>query len=81
VPRISEFKTYKSIDTSMNSGEVVINPLLLCNGTRISVKKMMNNIIEAKILNGKFKGEDVLLPLIPMILTDMHWNSNVYSFR
>jgi ATP-dependent DNA helicase PIF1 len=31
---------------------------------------MMNNI-EAKILNGKFKGEDVLLPRIPMILTDM----------
>jgi ATP-dependent DNA helicase PIF1 len=32
---------------------------------------MMNNIIEASILNGKFKGEDVLLPRIPMIPTDM----------
>jgi ATP-dependent DNA helicase PIF1 len=32
---------------------------------------MMNNIIEATILNGKFKGEDVLLPRIPMIPTDM----------
>jgi ATP-dependent DNA helicase PIF1 len=31
---------------------------------------MMNNIIEAKILNGKFKREDVLLPRIP-IPTDM----------
>jgi ATP-dependent DNA helicase PIF1 len=31
---------------------------------------MMNDIIEATILNVKFKGEDVLLPLIPMILTD-----------
>jgi hypothetical protein len=30
-------------------------------GTRLSVKKIMNNIIEAAILNGKFKGEDVLL--------------------
>jgi ATP-dependent DNA helicase PIF1 len=29
----------------------------------------MNDIIEATILNVKFKGEDVLLPLIPMILT------------
>jgi hypothetical protein len=29
--------------------------------TRLSVKKMMNNIIEATILNGKFKREDVLL--------------------
>jgi ATP-dependent DNA helicase PIF1 len=31
----------------------------------------MNNIIEATILNGRFKGEDVLLPRIPMIPTDM----------
>jgi ATP-dependent DNA helicase PIF1 len=32
---------------------------------------MMNNIIEATILNAKFKGEDVLLSRIPMIPTDM----------
>jgi hypothetical protein len=32
---------------------------------------MMNNIIETTILNGKFKGEDVVLPHIPMIPTDM----------
>jgi ATP-dependent DNA helicase PIF1 len=32
---------------------------------------MMNNNIEATILNGKFKGEDVLLPRILMILIDM----------
>jgi ATP-dependent DNA helicase PIF1 len=32
---------------------------------------MMNDIIEATILNLKFKGEDVLLPRIPMILIDM----------
>jgi ATP-dependent DNA helicase PIF1 len=32
---------------------------------------MMNNIIEAIILNGKFKGEDVLLPRILMIPTDI----------
>ena len=35
-----------------------INPPRLCNGTRPSVKKIMNNIIEGTILNGKFKGED-----------------------
>jgi hypothetical protein len=34
-------------------------------------KKIMNNIIETTILNGKLKGEDVLLPGIPMIPTDM----------
>lgn len=48
-----------------------INPPRLCNGTRLSVKNIMNNGIEATILSGKFKGEDVLLPLIPMIPTDM----------
>ncbi|GFW06033.1 ATP-dependent DNA helicase [Trichonephila clavipes] len=48
-----------------------INSPRLCNGTRLSVKQMMNNVIEATILTGKFKGEDVLLPRIPMIPTDM----------
>lgn len=28
-----------------------INPPRLCNGTRLSVNKMMNNVIEAAILN------------------------------
>jgi len=41
----------------------------LCNRTKLSVKKLMNIIIEAIILNGKFK-EYVLLPHIPMIPTD-----------
>ena len=50
-------------------------------GARLSVKKMMNNVIEATILNGKFKGEDFLLPRILMITTDMPSNSNVCSFR
>jgi ATP-dependent DNA helicase PIF1 len=40
-----------------------INPPRLCNGTRLSVR--------ATILNGKFQGEDVLLPRIPIIPTDM----------
>ncbi|GFT18965.1 ATP-dependent DNA helicase, partial [Trichonephila clavipes] len=48
-----------------------INPPRLFNRTRLSVKKMMNNVIEATILTGKFKGEYVLLPRIPMIPTDM----------
>lgn len=46
-----------------------INPL--CNGTRFSVKKLMNSNIEDTILNGKFKGEDVLFQLILVISTDM----------
>ena len=48
-----------------------INQPKLCNGTRLSVKKLMTNIIEATILTGPFKGEDVLILEIPMIPTDM----------
>lgn len=48
-----------------------INPPRLCNGTRLAVKKLMNNLIEATIITGKYKGENVLLPRIPLIPTDM----------
>jgi ATP-dependent DNA helicase PIF1 len=41
---------------------------------------MMNNIIDATILNGKFKEEDVLLPRIPKILTDMPFEFNRLKF-
>ncbi|XP_069195719.1 uncharacterized protein [Procambarus clarkii] len=43
----------------------------LCNGTRLAVKKLISNDVEATILRGSFKGEDVLIPHIPMIPTDM----------
>ena len=48
-----------------------INQPKLCNGTRLAIKKLMNNLVEATILTGKFKGEDVLIPRIPMIPSDM----------
>jgi len=48
-----------------------INLPRLCNGTRLLVKNLMNNIIKTTILNRKFKGEDVLFPHIPMIPTNM----------
>jgi ATP-dependent DNA helicase PIF1 len=53
----------------------------LCNSTRILVKNVMNNIIKVTILNGKFKGEDVLLPRIQMIPTDMPYEFKLCSFR
>ena len=34
-------------------------------------KKLMVNVIHATILKGKFKDEEVLIPRIPMILTDI----------
>lgn len=48
-----------------------INQPKLCNGTRLAIKKLMNNLVEATILTGKFKGEHVLIPRIPMIPSDM----------
>lgn len=52
----------------------------LCNGTRLVVKKFMNNVIEATILKGKFKGENVLIPRIPMIPTDMPFSFKRLQF-
>jgi ATP-dependent DNA helicase PIF1 len=48
-----------------------INQPKLCNGTRFAVKKLMSNVVEATIFTGPFKGEDVLIPRIPTIPTDM----------
>ncbi|GFT82266.1 ATP-dependent DNA helicase [Trichonephila clavipes] len=42
----------------------------LCNVTLLAVKKLMNNVVEATILTEPFKGEDILIPRIPMIPTD-----------
>lgn len=47
-----------------------LNPPKMCNGTRLMIKKLQTNIIEATILFGKFKGDDVLIPRIPMISQD-----------
>jgi ATP-dependent DNA helicase PIF1 len=48
-----------------------LNPSWLCNGTRLVIKKLMKNVIEAIILNGKFRGENILLPRISIIPTDV----------
>ncbi|XP_046869274.1 uncharacterized protein LOC124461893 [Drosophila willistoni] len=34
-----------------------LNPPRLCNGTRLVIKKLMKNVIEATILNGKFQAK------------------------
>lgn len=47
-----------------------LDPPRLVNGTRLSVKAMHNNLIEATIMVGAFKGDDVFIPRIPIIPTD-----------
>jgi ATP-dependent DNA helicase PIF1 len=50
-----------------------INQPHLCNVTRLAAKKIMNNVIEANILKEKYKGEDVLIPRIPLIPNDIRF--------
>ena len=52
----------------------------MANGTRLSVKKIMNNVIEATILTGKLKGEDVQLPRIKMKPTNMPFEFKRFQF-
>ena len=39
----------------------------LCNGTRLVVKELMPHVIKAIVLSGSAKGEEVLIPKIPLI--------------
>jgi ATP-dependent DNA helicase PIF1 len=48
-----------------------LDPPRLCNGTRLIVKSMQPHVLEATIITGNHKGEDVLLPRIPIIPTDL----------
>ena len=43
----------------------------LCNGTRLLVKSLMPNLLEATIITGCAKGEDVFIPRIPVIPSDL----------
>ena len=47
-----------------------LNPPKLYNGTRLVIKRINGNVSKATILMGKFKGEIILLPHIPMISSD-----------
>ena len=44
-----------------------LRPPTLCNGTKMVVTKLLPNVIKAKILTGSGKGEEVMIPRIPLI--------------
>ena len=48
-----------------------LNSPTLCNGTRLCVKQLLNNIIEAEIMVGKEKGKSVFIPRIPLISNEL----------
>ena len=48
-----------------------LNAPLLCNGTRLRITKLGQNILGATILTGVGKGKSVIIPRIPIIPTDL----------
>ncbi len=48
-----------------------LDPPRLCNGTRMVIKTLRTHVLEATIITGSYKGEDVLIPRIPLIPTDI----------
>ena len=57
-----------------------LDPPKLCNGTRLSIRKLFTNVIEATILTGCAKGEDVFLPRIPLVPTDIEFEFKRLQF-
>ncbi|GFX49356.1 ATP-dependent DNA helicase [Trichonephila clavipes] len=45
----------------------------LCNGTKLQVKNLYNNVIEAMILTGKYEGKVVFIQRIPLMPSDYHF--------
>lgn len=57
-----------------------LQPPNLCNGTRLQIKSLRNNIIEAVILTGPAKGEIAFIPRIPMIPSDLPFSFKRLQF-
>jgi hypothetical protein len=57
-----------------------LDPPRLCNGTRLCIKNLFPHLIEATILTGCAKGEDIFIPRIPMIPTDMPFDFKRLQF-
>ncbi|XP_055918430.1 uncharacterized protein LOC129950521 [Eupeodes corollae] len=48
-----------------------LNPSRLCNSTPLALKRLMPNLIETTIINGKYLGENLCINRIPMFPTDL----------
>ena len=57
-----------------------LNHPKLCYGTRLFVKELMNILILAKIIKGKFKGDEVLIKRIPIIPADLSFQIKRIQF-
>ncbi|UYV63474.1 hypothetical protein LAZ67_2004170 [Cordylochernes scorpioides] len=57
-----------------------LDPPRLCNGTRLCITRMGTNVLQARILTGSFRGEEVLIPRIPIIPNDLPFNFRRLQF-
>jgi len=48
-----------------------LQPPILCYGTRLCIKTLNKNVLEATVLTGNGKGINVYIPKIPIRLTDL----------
>jgi ATP-dependent DNA helicase PIF1 len=74
-PHILEVKVGTPITLLRN-----IDPPKLRNGTRLCVKTLRPNVIEATISTGNSKGENVFIPRIPLIPNDMPFDFKRLQF-
>ncbi|GFY12017.1 ATP-dependent DNA helicase [Trichonephila clavipes] len=52
----------------------------LCNGTRLRITELGRHIVKATILTGKAKGDNVLIPRIPIIPNNLPFNFKRLKF-
>ncbi|CAJ0963288.1 unnamed protein product [Ranitomeya imitator] len=57
-----------------------LEPPKLCNGTRLLIKNLFPYVIEATILTGCATGEDVFIPTIPLIPSDLPFDFKRLQF-
>ena len=57
-----------------------IEPPRLCNGTRFVIKNMYTNVIEAIIITGTFKGQEVFIPKITMTTSNYQFEFRRLQF-
>ncbi|GFV11834.1 ATP-dependent DNA helicase [Trichonephila clavipes] len=52
----------------------------ICNGTRLRITELGRHIVNATILTGEAKGDNVLIPRIPIILNNLPFNFKHLKF-
>ena len=52
----------------------------LCNGTRLVVEQMYDNVIEATMITGKVKHIDVIIPKIPFVPSSYSFEFRILQF-